>query len=251
MDTGQRMEKLKMAAVVPTYNNAGTLACVLDSLLETGAHVWVVNDGSTDATSAILSGYAGKVGIVSYEKNRGKGHALRKGFEKARSEGYSYAMTIDSDGQHRASSMTCFIDEVERHPDSLVVGARVLNQKGMPMGNTFANHFSNFWFRLQTGIDFPDTQSGYRVYPLSAMGKMHLFTERYETELEILVRAAWRGIRIAAVPIDVDYAPGGQRVTHFRPCIDFLRISLLNTVLTFMALTYERPKLWIKHLTRR
>lgn len=57
----------------------------------------------------------------------------------------------------------------------------------MPAGNTFANKFSNFWFKVQTCKSLPDTQTGYRLYPLKQMGTMWWVTSRYEAELEMLV----------------------------------------------------------------
>lgn len=113
----------------------------------------------------------------------------------------------------------------------------------MPRGNTFANRFSNFWFRLQTGIDLQDTQSGYRLYPLGALRGLGLITSRYEAELELLVFAAWAGTPIISVPVKVYYPPADERVSHFRPVYDFVRISILNTVLCVLALVYGYPRM--------
>lgn len=97
----------------------------------------------------------------------------------------------------------------------MIIGNRFLKQENMPEGNTFANKFSNFWFALQTGIYLPDTQSGFRAYPLNMIASMHLFTSRYEAELEYLVRLAWQNVKFVNIPIQVYYAPAGERVTHF------------------------------------
>ena len=120
--------------------------------------------------------------------------------------------------------------------DYLIVGTRNLTEKNMPRQNTFANRFSNFWFRLQTGIDLQDTQSGYRLYTLSQLRGLSLITSRYEAELELLVYAAWAGTQIISVPVKVYYPPAEERVSHFRPVYDFVRISILNTFLCIAAL---------------
>jgi hypothetical protein len=120
----------------------------------------------------------------------------------------------------------------------------------MPKKNSFANKFSNFWFALQTGQKLPDTQTGYRLYPLEKMKHIRPFTSRYEAELEILVRCAWRGIKLVSIPIQVYYAPEEKRVSHFRPGIDFLRISLLNTLFTILAIIYGYPAKLLKYLMR-
>jgi glycosyltransferase involved in cell wall biosynthesis len=246
MEIAEQMKKLKAVVVVPTYNNAMLLPGVLDALLANDVAIIVVNDGSTDATSSVLSNYTNSMTILSYPNNKGKGHALWLAFEKALSMGYDYALTMDSDGQHKVDSIGPMLEEEAKSRNAIVVGTRPLAQENKSGGSIFANGFSNFWFRLQTGIAFPDTQSGLRIYTLQMMKGMKLHTSRYEAELEILVRCAWRGIAIKAVPVDIYYPPREKRVSHFRPFIDFARISALNTVLTFLAIVYYIPKRWLK-----
>ena len=158
-DISTKWAKLKIAVVVPTYNNERTLAAVLVSLLEYTEDIIVVNDGSTDSTQVILENYADKVRVVSYLPNRGKGYAIRRGFEAAVKRGFRYAITIDSDGQHFASDLPAFVSAIGQHPGSLLVGDRGMIHENKSGGSTFANRFSNFWFTVQTGIRLPDTQS--------------------------------------------------------------------------------------------
>jgi glycosyltransferase involved in cell wall biosynthesis len=245
LKTIQLSANLQCCAIIPTYNNAHTLQAVIDDVLNYIADVIVVNDGATDATSDILSVNKG-ITVISYLPNKGKGFALKQGFKRAASLGFRYAITIDSDGQHLCSDIHLFLEKIQQFPDSLIVGSRLLRQANMPGGNTFANKFSNFWYRLQTGINLPDTQSGFRLYPLDKIARMHFFTNRYESELEMLVRAAWRGINVCDVPITVYYPPPGERVSHFRPFWDFFRISILNTFFTIIAFVYAYPAKWIK-----
>jgi glycosyltransferase involved in cell wall biosynthesis len=240
------MNSLDICAVIPTYNNEKTLAAVIDSVLKYINTVVVVNDGSTDRTNEILEPYKTKVHVVSYTKNRGKGYALRCGFDCARKMGYKYALTIDSDGQHYAEDIPAFVETSEKHPNTLIVGNRNLTQDNMPKKNTFANRFSNFWFALQTGTKLPDTQTGFRLYPLEKMKRLRPFTSRYEAELELLVRCAWRGIKLIPIPVQVYYAPEGERVSHFRPAMDFFRISLLNTLFVFLAVVYGYPRMFFR-----
>ncbi len=234
----QAMGRLGICVVVPTYNNASTVGGVLESIGEYCDDVIVVNDGSPDATAGLLEGWKDKVTVIGYRPNRGKGYALRRGFAEAAARGFRYAVSIDSDGQHMASDLHKFVEQIESRPGALLVGSRDLRQENMPGGNSFANRFSNFWFHLHTFRRLPDTQSGYRLYPLGAVNGMRIFTGRYEAELEMLVRAAWKGVDIVPVPIEVYYAPPGERVSSFRRGRDFLRISLLNAALTFGAFFY-------------
>jgi glycosyltransferase involved in cell wall biosynthesis len=242
---------LSCCVIIPTYNNADTLGGVIDSVLRLMPSVIVVNDGSTDETRRILDGYGEKISVISCGRNRGKGRALRQGFRAARNRGFEYAITIDSDGQHFAEDIALFIRAARENPQAILIGSREFSHENMPAKNTFANKFSNFWFMVQTARSLPDTQTGYRLYPLARIGKMRFFTSRYETELEILVRSAWRGIPLMPVPVKVFYAPEGERITHFRPFADFVRISILNTALTVAALIYGYPSMLINYLKKR
>ena len=230
-----------ICVIIPTYNNAGTIANVINDVKQYMQDIIVVNDGCTDATSDILASIDG-ITIVEYGSNRGKGYALKAGFLRARELGYAYAITLDADGQHYADDIPQFIAAHEQNREALIVGSRNLQSENMPGQNTFANKFSNFWFRLQTGIALPDTQTGYRLYPLHSMGSMWYVTSRYEAELEMLVFSAWRGVTLMPIGIKVYYPPAGERVSHFHPVKDFARISLLNTVLCFLAVVYGYPR---------
>ena len=91
---------MTVCTVIPTYNNARTVADIVRRTLAVCPDVVVVNDGSTDETLAALEPLNDKIQLVSYSRNRGKGHALRLGLDTARKSGFDYAVTIDSDGQH-------------------------------------------------------------------------------------------------------------------------------------------------------
>ena len=237
--------RLKCAVIIPTYNNAGTIASVCQEASEWCRDVFVVNDGSTDGTGEILATKPGGVTVIEYPdgKNRGKGYALMTGLKHVRSSGFERAVTMDADGQHFACDIATLLVEEELFPGSFIIGARNIEADGMPHKNTFANKFSNFWFKLFTLETLSDTQSGFRLYPLSEVVGMKLYTPRYEMEMEVAVRLAWRGVRVVNVPVGVCYPE--DRVSHFRPGRDFLRISLLNCVLFIVALLWFYPvKCW-------
>ena len=120
----------KICVLIPTYNNEQTLKSVIDSVLEFTTNILVVNDGSTDSTSQILSNY-NNIKIVSYTQNQGKGFALRTGFKEAVQLGYDYAITIDSDGQHFAKDLPAFIQKLEEVGPCLIIGARNMNQESV------------------------------------------------------------------------------------------------------------------------
>ncbi|MBL0181017.1 MAG: DUF2062 domain-containing protein [Chitinophagaceae bacterium] len=238
---------MRACVIIPTYNNAVTLAGVIKDVSQYSDHIIVVNDGSTDNTTEIIQSFPA-VQPVGYEKNKGKGSALRQAFKYAAAKGYKYAITIDSDGQHFAKDLPLFLNKIEENPNSIIIGARNMNQESVPGGSSFGNKFSNFWFKVETGISSPDTQSGYRLYPLEPLKKMHFFTRKYEFEIEVLVRSAWKGVAVESVPVTVYYAPKEERISHFRPFKDFFRISVLNTVLVLIAFLYIKPRDFIRTL---
>jgi glycosyltransferase involved in cell wall biosynthesis len=244
----EKIIALNCCCIIPTYNNQHTLADVINEVLLYTPSVIIVNDGSTDATADILKQFP-TVHVIAYSPNRGKGIALRKGISYAQEKGYRYAITMDSDGQHFAKDILAFIYQIERFPDALLIGARNLNQENMPKKNTFGNKFSNFWVLVTTGLTLPDTQSGYRLYPVEKMKDMRFFCSRYEFEIEVLVKSAWKGIIVKPVPVHVFYAEEGKRVSHFRPGKDFTRISILNTYLVILALLWYKPIHFLKQFT--
>ncbi|ELR71314.1 glycosyl transferase, family 2 [Fulvivirga imtechensis AK7] len=250
MDYHRLFKSLKCCVVIPTYNNEGTLATVINDVLAYTDDIIVVNDGATDNTREILTSFGDRIQVTTHEVNQGKGRALRNAFKYALQKGYDYAITIDSDGQHFASDLPLFLQEIEENPGTLVIGARNMSQENVPGKSSFGNKFSNFWYQVETGIKLDDTQSGYRLYPISRMRKIRYLTGRFEFEVEVIVKAAWKGIPVKNIPIKVHYEPGKKRITHFRPFVDFTRISILNTYLVTLALWYYIPFRFIKSLTR-
>jgi glycosyltransferase involved in cell wall biosynthesis len=242
-----KFKQLQVCVIIPTYNNQGTLATVINDVLAYTDQVIVVNDGSTDDTQTIIQSFP-QIQSVSYTQNVGKGWALRKAFDYANELGYQHAITIDSDGQHFASDLPAFIERLEQEPNSLIIGSRNMEQSSVPGKSSFGHKFSNFWFRVETGIKCPDTQSGYRLYPIHLLKNTKYVTRKYEFEIEVIVRAAWKGIKIDWVPVTVYYAPKETRISHFRPFQDFSRISILNTILVIITFAYIKPRYFFRTL---
>lgn len=236
----QQLSSRGICVIIPTYNNAGTIADVVKRTLEQCGDVIVVNDGCTDGTDAILREIEG-ITVVDNITNKGKGTALKVGFKKALELGFSYAITLDADGQHYPEDIPLLLEANIQNPGAIIIGQRKLEGVDRSAGSKFANSFSNFWFCVQTLHYLPDTQTGYRLYPLHKMRGLSLLTSRYEAELELLVFAAWHGVKIVPTEVNVFYPPREERVSHFRPALDFTRISILNTILCILAVVYGAP----------
>ncbi|WP_294245037.1 DUF2062 domain-containing protein [uncultured Chryseobacterium sp.] len=245
----QVISEKKICIVIPTYNNEKTLKRVIDGVLEYTGNIIAINDGSTDSTPQILKNYP-QIEVISLPENRGKGNALKTGFRKAIESGYAYAVTIDSDGQHYPDDLPVFTEALLYEKEEvLLIGNRNMSQDGIPKKSSFGNRFSNFWFWFETGIRLEDTQSGYRLYPLHKIPKKY-FTPKFEFEIEIIVRTAWRRVPVKNVPVRVLYDPE-ERVSHFRPFRDFTRISILNTILVAITLVYIIPRNFIHNFRKK
>lgn len=231
----------RIAVVMPTYNNAGTLAAAIAGVkAHIAAPVIVVDDGSTDGTEAVLRATEG-IELLRITPNKGKGNALRQGFAHARQMGCTHAITIDSDGQHDPADIPAIAAAIAADPEAMVMGARDMGQASVPGRSSFGNRFSNFWFKVETGITLSDTQTGFRGWPLRPLEGMRWLTDRFGFEVEAIVKLAWRGTPFKQVPVHVRY-DFPERVSHFKPFLDFTRISVLNTWLVACALLWYWPK---------
>lgn len=231
-----------ICVVIPTYNNGGTIADVVCRAQAECCDVIVVCDGCTDNTLEQLKGLEQQPAIVELPTNSGKGAALKEGFRYALERGFAYAITLDGDGQHYPEDISILLAANQKHPGALIVGERRdLESAERSRGSRFANAFSNFWFAVQTGTYLKDTQTGYRLYPLKKLYGLSLLTSRYEAELELMVFAAWHGVKLVSEQVNVFYPPRAERVSHFRPVMDFVRITLLNMVLCLLAVIYGLP----------
>jgi len=247
----QKIKDLQVCVLIPTYNNERTLKRVVDGVLQYTNNIIIINDGATDSTTQILEGYS-QLTQIAVPQNKGKGHALRLGFNKAISLDYHYAITIDSDGQHFPEDIKVFIEALEdaENKNLLLIGARNMDQEGVPGKSSFGNKFSNFWFWFETGIKLTDTQSGFRLYPLNTIKKLKFYTNKFEFEIEVIVKAAWNDVSVQNVPIQVLYDEN-ERVSHFRPFKDFTRISILNTWLVLITIFYIQPRKLFRKLKNK
>lgn len=229
-------ERLGACVIIPVYNHARTVGDVVKGSLVHAATVLVCDDGSSDGSGEAAR--AAGATLLIHPQNQGKGAALRTLFDEALRRGFRYAICLDADGQHFPDDIPALVEAAVQTPGSLVVGARDLAAAGAPGSSQFGRKFSNFWVWFEGGERVDDSQSGFRAYPLPEVPKVAGRRTRYDFEVEILLRAAWAGVPLRSVPIRVLYPK--DRVTHFRPWADNVRISLLNT-LTCLKLLLPLP----------
>jgi glycosyltransferase involved in cell wall biosynthesis len=214
---------LKILLVIPTYNNANTIVDVASKAVKTGYNVLVINDGSTDKTKTIIEGLP--VFKVEHLTNKGKGSAILTAAKWASGNNYTHIITIDADGQHTPSEIPKFITQVKKNPLSIIVGTRNFSGTDVPTKSRFGRKFSNFWLKVACGTTVPDSQSGFRSYPVDALLKLKLNETGYNFEIEVLAKAVWAGLPLESVDISVHYSEATKKASHFNLLFDNIRIS--------------------------
>ena len=207
--------------LIPVYNHGQQLAQVLTNLLQLGAPIVVVDDGSTD-NSADVARDAGVI-LIQHHVNRGKAAALTTGMHYLAKEGWQHALTCDADGQHFAVdawqlARLAAHNSNPRQP-TLIIGHR--HMPHAPWRSRLGRWWSNTAGSILAGQPLRDSQSGLRVYPLPATLQLPSRRQGFAFEIEVLVLASWAGIRLRSHAVSVWY--GSERVSHFQPLRDTVR----------------------------
>lgn len=221
-----RPGRSRFIVVIPVYNHGRTVRSVVAEALKLEVPVIVVDDGSSDSGCGSLASIPG-VQLIHHGANRGKGAALLTGF-RAAAESADWAITIDADGQHHPEDAQALIGAIPSGMRPIVVGhRRQMADAGAPWTSRFGRGFSNFWIRMAGGPRVSDSQSGFRVYPLPETLRLGVRARRYQFEVEVLVKAGWSGMPVVEAPVRVVYQSERERISHFRPLVDFLRNSCM------------------------
>jgi len=226
---------VKPCILIPCYNHSATVGEVARAAR---AHcpLIVVDDGSTEKLPELPG-----CEVVHLPRNGGKAAALKAGFQRATELGFTHVITMDADGQHFAEDLPKFLVAAQTHPEAYLVGVRDLVAAGCPKHRQRSNRISTFWYRVETGIRLADTQCGFRCYPLSLARRLKIKSGRYAFELEFMVRAAWIGTEIVAVPVKCTYEPGKTGTSHFRTVRDFVHITHMNILLVLQSWLVPAP----------
>jgi hypothetical protein len=131
---------------------------------------------------------------------------------------------MDGDGQHLPEEIPKLLAASAGLPGALVIGSRELETVTTTAARRFGNRFANRWVEIACGQALPDTQSGFRMYPLAKTLALGLKARHFAFETEVLIRATRAGLAILPVATRVYYPPIAERVSHFRPFMDTIRI---------------------------
>jgi glycosyltransferase involved in cell wall biosynthesis len=221
--------------LIPSYNTGPQ---VYDTVRAARAHwnpVWVVTDGSTDGTPAVLREMVAAdpgLQLIALPANGGKGAAVLHGLNAARAAGYTHALTMDSDGQHPAELIPAFMAASIDRPDSMVLGRPVFDASA-PLLRVRGRRVSNWWTNLETlGAGIDDSLYGFRVYPIAdliAVMRRQPWMRRFDFDTEAVVRLAWRGVKPVNMAAPVKYLTAEEGgVSHFRYGRDNLLLTWMH-----------------------
>lgn len=193
---------MKVVALIPAYNEASTIASVLNETRAFVDEVIVVNDGSTDRTAELAQAQGAMV--VSHLINRGLGAAIGTGFALAVKRGADVVITLDADGQHDPAEIPSFVAAIERGAE-VVIGTRMRHRVGMPWYRQIAQVIGNLTTLVLFGAWVSDSQSGYRAFTKSALSKIRIKTNRMEVSSELIAEAKTHQLTLVEVPIKAIY----------------------------------------------
>jgi hypothetical protein len=222
--------------LIPSHNPGPQVYETVRAARAQWAPVWVVVDGSTDGTAAGLQEMAANDPLLKVwvlPANSGKGAAVLHGLDLAAQQGFTHALTMDSDGQHPADLIPAFMAASQQAPAAMVLGKPVFDADA-PALRVQGRKISNGWANLETlwaGIG--DSLYGFRVYPIEPLRRVmrgQRWMRRFDFDPEAVVRLCWRGVRPINLPAPVKYLRADEGgVSHF----NYLRD---NTLLTWMHL---------------
>lgn len=229
--------------IIPTYNAGRKVLQTVDEALAQWAPVWVVTDGCTDGTDLLLREKAEsepRLRVLVLPRNQGKGAAVLHGLEAALAQGYSHALTMDSDGQHPADLIPSFMAASQQHRGAMILGRPVFDASA-PALRVQGRKVSNFWANLETlWMGIGDSLYGFRVYPIAPLRdimRTHRWMRRFDFDIEAVVRLCWRGVRPINLDAPVRYLSASEGgVSHFHYVRDNVLLTWMHTRLVIGAL---------------
>ncbi len=216
------MRAQRVAALIPAFNVSEGLSSLIARIQPYVERVIVVDDGSTDDTGE-TSRRAGAF-VIRHSENRGKGTALRTGFEYFIREGYDGCIILDGDGQHDPKDIPIFLREAARSDAGVIIGNRMSQNVSMPVIRRWTNQFMSFILSHRLGVFIPDTQCGFRYIRADVLRVIQIESTRFAIDSEILIEARRHGFKIASVPIQTIYQNQKSNIQPIRDTYFFLRL---------------------------
>lgn len=216
---------MKKIILIPAYEPDEKLIELIHKIDKKEFDIIIVDDGSGTNYDNIFLPLEKEVKVIRYKTNKGKGHALKKGFHYIK-ETYKkdyITITMDSDGQHTIKDAKKLERYVESHPNTLVLGMR-LRDKKIPLRSRIGNGITKFIYNITTGLNVYDTQTGLRAFSDKLMDiLLNIEGERFEYEMNVLLQFAKLHIPIKEIQIETIYIEKNKS-SHFNTIKDSYRI---------------------------
>ena len=217
---------MKIAVLLPVYNPDEKFLQLVEELSKRGFKVVACNDGSKESCDEYFRRAKVFADVIGYKDNKGKGYALKRGFEyigNNLADEVDYIVTADSDGQHAIEDIER-VAKLTRKTDGIVLGMRDLSEK-IPIKSRIGNDMSKFVYTIVTGVYLRDNQSGLRGFPVRLCQWLQdIPGNKYEYELNVLVTAHKEGMKVTGIDIKTIYENNNKN-THFKPIKDTFRIQ--------------------------
>ncbi len=219
---------MRTCVIIPTYNESKNIGKLIDQIKKLSIDVIIVDDGSNDDTVRVAE--SSKAKVLRSDCNSGKGAALIKGYNFALAQGFDAVISMDGDGQHSCNDIDKFMQKALNSDAALIIGNRMTMTKRMPFLRIMTNSFMSWLLSLIIKQKIPDTQCGFRLIKKDALLKMNLSTSKYETESEILIKAARLGFKIESVPVETIYCGQKSKINPFVDTLRFLRLLIVDFI---------------------
>ena len=239
----------RACALIPTYENPDTVREVVLAVAEHLTSIVLVDDGSSAAGRDVCAALAaeGLVTLLRLEHNKGKGVAVMSGMALAHELGFTHAFQIDGDSQHDIAAIPGFLIASRERPRDLVLGYPVYDAT-VPTSRKLGRLLTTFWVAVELGskTKVTDAMIGFRVYPVLASLASRTRAQRMDFDVEIIVRMVRMGLDVVNLPVAVRYlAADAGGVSHFRPFMDNLRLSVMHTRLCVSgSIGWVSRRLW-------
>jgi glycosyltransferase involved in cell wall biosynthesis len=185
----------------------------------------VVDDGSTDSTGRIAREFGARV--IQHGVNRGKGAALRSGFEYVlQRPQWNSVITLDADLQHDPDEIPKFVARSKQGNVDIIVGNRRRAGSGMPFHRLMSNTITSMLVGARAGLVMKDSQSGFRWISRKVLSTVSIESDGFEAETEFLIKAARKSFTIDFVPIATIYGKETSHMTHWQTTRRFLQVLM-------------------------
>lgn len=208
----------QITVLIPAYNAEKTIASLVVEVLKIIPNVIVVDDASSDRTFEVLREV--NCDVITHAENKGKGGALRTGFQRVLELNFDWVVIMDADGQHLPEDLSKFIQEIDKGECSFINGTRLHNPGGMPFIRFWTNRVMSKLISLILKISISDAQCGFKAFKTDLIRRGNFISQHFEIEDELIFEAVRLNLPIGHVDVATVY---NDEESYINPLIDTFR----------------------------